>query len=135
MQGLSRKFVATKATLPENSWPKATTSAYPSQKEKYRYLQELENAASHLEIVTMDAQRDLPDPTVMDTENSLKAAGEIASLKKVVFVVLVAPLHTPYPDRGTGDVYTEADEPHHNAATQGLGLQFQPAHVPLNGWA
>ncbi|MPR35350.1 NAD-dependent epimerase/dehydratase family protein [Salmonirosea aquatica] len=98
-----------------------------SQKEKYAHLHDLENAASHLEIVQMDVQdeaalraflqdcdivvhsgtpfqldvqdpqRDLLDPTIKGTENFLKVAGETPSLKKVVFVGSVASINTSYP--------------------------------------
>ena len=71
-----------------------------------------------------DPQRDLLDPTIRGTENFLKLAGEIPSLNKVVFVGSVASLNTSYPlpnpSRSADgvyadDVYTEADEPHHDA--------------------
>lgn len=120
-----------------------------AKKENYAHLHDLENAAQHLEIVQMDVQdeaalrtflqgcdivvhsgtpfqldvqdpqRDLLDPTIRGTENFLKVAGEIPSLKKVVFVGSVASLNTSYPlpdpNRGADDVYTEADKPHHDA--------------------
>ena len=119
------------------------------QKARYAHLATLENAATHLDIVAMDVQdetalrdflsgcdivvhsgtpfqldvqdpqRDLLDPTIRGTENFLKLAGEIPSLKKVVFVGSVASLNTAYPlpvpNRAADHVYTEADEPHHDA--------------------
>lgn len=125
-----------------------------AKKENYTHLDDLENAAQHLEIVQMDVQdetalrdflsgceivihsgtpfqldvqdpqRDLLDPTIKGTENFLKVASEIASLKKVVFVGSVASLNTSFPlsdpSRSAdgvyaNNVYTEADEPHHDA--------------------
>ena len=98
-----------------------------AKKETYAHLDDLENAAKHLEIVQMDVQnetalraflqdcdivvhsgtpfqldvedpqRDLLDPTIKGTKNFLKVASEIASLKKVVFVGSVASLNTSYP--------------------------------------
>ncbi len=126
-----------------------------AKKENYAHLDDLKNAAQHLEIVQMDvqdeaalraflqncdivvhsgtpfqldvedAQRDLLDPTIKGTENFLKVASEIASLKKVVFVGSVASLNTSYPlpvpSRSADgvyadDVYTEADKPHHDSS-------------------
>lgn len=120
-----------------------------AKKERYDHLDHMENAVYHLDIVEMDVQdetalrafllgcdivvhsgtpfqlavedpqRDLLDPTIKGTENFLNVAGEIASLKKVVFVGSVASLNTSYPlpvpNRPTDHVYTEADEPHHDA--------------------
>ena len=121
-----------------------------AKKAKYDHLDQLENAVHHLDIVAMDVQdetalrdflsgcdivvhsgtpfqldvqdpqRDLLDPTIRGTENFLKLAGEIPSLKKVVFVGSVASLNTAYPlpvpTRAADHVYTEADEPYHDAA-------------------
>ncbi|WP_223834343.1 NAD-dependent epimerase/dehydratase family protein [Spirosoma profusum] len=120
-----------------------------TKKERYDHLDQLENAVYHLDIVEMDVQdetalrdflsgcdivvhsgtpfqlavedpqRDLLDPPIRGTENFLKLAGEIPSLKKVVFVGSVASLNTAYPlpvpNRPADHVYTEADEPHHDA--------------------
>ena len=120
-----------------------------AKKDRYDHLDNLENAVHHLDIVEMDVQdetalqdflsgcdivvhsgtpfqmsvedpqRDLLDPTIKGTENFLKLAGEIPSLKKVVFVGSVASLNTSYPlpvpNRTADHVYTEADEPHHDA--------------------
>ena len=125
-----------------------------AKKERYAHLDNLKNAVHHLEIVEMDVQdeaalraflqdceivvhngtpfqldvedpqRDLLDPTIKGTENFLKLASEIPSLKKVVFVGSVASLNTSYPlpdpSRSADgvyadDVYTEADEPYHDA--------------------
>ena len=120
-----------------------------AKKERYDHLDQLENAVHHLDIVEMDVQdetalrdflsgcdivvhsgtpfqldvpdpqRDLLDPTIKGTENFLNVAGEIPSLKKVVFVGSVASLNTSYPlpvpSRAANHIYTEADEPHHDA--------------------
>ncbi|MBC7572299.1 MAG: NAD-dependent epimerase/dehydratase family protein [Spirosoma sp.] len=125
-----------------------------AKKERYDHLDQFENAVHHLDIVEMDVQdetalrdflsgcdivvhsgtpfqldvqdpqRDLLDPTIKGTENFLKLAGEIPSLKKVVFVGSVASLNTSYPlpvpSRSADgvyadDVYTEADEPYLDA--------------------
>ncbi|GAB3545514.1 NAD-dependent epimerase/dehydratase family protein [Spirosoma fluminis] len=120
-----------------------------AKKERYDHLDQLENAVYHLDIVEMDVQdetalrdflsgcdivihsgtpfqlavedpqRDLLNPTIRGTENFLKLAGEIPSLKKVVFVGSVASLNTAYPlpvpNRPADHIYTEADEPHHDA--------------------
>lgn len=120
-----------------------------AKKDRYDHLDHLENAVHHLDVVQMDVQdqtalrdflsgchivvhcgtpfqmavedpqRDLLDPTIKGTENFLKLAGEIPSLKKVVFVGSVASLNTAYPlpvpNRTADHVYTEADEPYHDA--------------------
>ena len=77
------------------------------------------HSGTPFQLDVQDPQRDLLDPTIKGTENFLQVASEIASLKKVVFVGSVASLNTSYPladpNRAANDVYTEADEPHHDA--------------------
>ena len=116
-----------------------------ANKARYDHLYQLENAATHLSIVEMDVQdeaalraflpgcdivihsgtpfqlavadpqRELLDPTIRGTENFLKLAGNLPSLKKVVFVASVASLNGAYPMPAPGRpddyVYREADEP------------------------
>lgn len=82
------------------------------------------HSGTPFQLDVQNPQRDLLDPTIKGTENFLQVASEIASLKKVVIVGSVASLNTSYPlpvprrsDDGVyaNDVYTEADEPHHDA--------------------
>jgi dihydroflavonol-4-reductase len=126
----------------ENGFRVKVSATDISKKEKYAHLAALPHA-EHMELAPLDVQnldqlkafaagcdilvhggtpfqlevedpqRDLLDPTIKGTENFLRVAGEMPSVKKVVFIASVAAINTNFPQlpagKAEGDTINEAD--------------------------